>query len=179
LFPAAIVANEIEDLVAESKSLIQSYATQLQTAYDNAFDSNNPDAIQVVCQNIAMKIAGNLAQDEWIIRRTGLDVLNKNNAPDQTELKVLHNFITRQSEEKNIEALSWYKFNETGNQSEFRYIRAFTMENRCMTCHKHQESKTGSPPALSAYTLTKFETRNYFPDPVLQDQHAPLPTFTE
>lgn len=173
------MANEVDDLVAESKSLIQSYASQLQTAYDNAFGSHASDAVQGICRKVAIEIAGNLAKDGWTIRRTGLDVLNKNNAPDRTEVKVLHNFITRQSEGKETETLTWYKLNEIGNQSEFRYIKAFEMEQRCMICHTGQQSKTGSPSALSAYTLTRIETKNYFPDPVQQGQHEPLPTFEE
>jgi hypothetical protein len=173
------MANEIEDLVAESKSLIQSYASQLQTAYDNAYNLNSTDAVQGVCRKIAIDIADKLAKGGWTVRRTGLDVLNKNNAPDHTEVKVLHNFITRQSEGKETETLAWYKLNEIGNQSEFRYIRAFTMEQRCMTCHTSQQHKEGSLPALFAWTVIKTETKNYFPDQNQLDQYEPLPVFEE
>jgi len=179
LYPAHSMADEIEDLVAESKNLIQSYTSQLQTAYDNAYNLNSTDAVQAICRNVAIDIADELANDGWGIRRTGLAVLNKNNAPDHTELRVLNNFIARQSEGKAADTLSWYKLNEVGNRSEFRYIKAFTIEQRCMTCHTGQQSKTGSAPALSAYTLTRAETRNYFPDPVQQGQFEPLPDFTE
>ena len=177
--PSHLIANEIADLVADSKNLIRSYSSQLQSAYDNAFGSDTSDAVREVCRKIAIDIAGELAKDGWIIRRTGLEVLNKNNAPDRTEIKVLQNFITRQSEGKETETLSWYKFNETGNQSEFRYIKAFTMEQRCMSCHTEQQSKTGTTTALSVYTLTRKEIKNYFPDPVQQGKYGPLQNFEE
>jgi hypothetical protein len=173
------MADEIEDLVAESKNLIQSYTSQLQTAYDNAYNLNSTDAVQAICRNVAIDIADELANDGWGIRRTGLAVLNKNNAPDHTELRVLNNFIARQSEGKAADTLSWYKLNEVGNRSEFRYIKAFTIEQRCMTCHTSQQHKEGSLPALFAWSVIRTETKNYFPDQNQLDQYEPLPVFEE
>ena len=179
LFPSFLLADELEDLVTDSKILITSYSSQMQMAYETAYNSKNPLAVEEVCKKAATSIARSLAKDGWKIGRTSLDILNQDNAPDHIEKNILDNFNDKQASGTETEKLSWYKFTEVGNHSEFRYIKAFELEQRCMTCHSSQWNKEESLPDLAAWIVKRTETKNYFPDQNQLDHYKPLPVFEE
>lgn len=179
LFPSFLLADELEDLVTDSKILITSYSSQMQMAYETAYNSKNPLAVEEVCKKAATSIARSLAKDRWKIGRTSLDILNQDNAPDHIEKNILDNFNDKQASGTEIEKLSWYKFTEVGNYSEFRYIKAFELEQRCMSCHTSQRKKEESLPGLAAYSVKKIETKNYFPEQHRLEQYDPLPVYEE
>lgn len=178
LFSARLYANELEDLVTESRKLVAGYELQLQTAYDEAYQANDSADIENVCKKASTLIAMDFAKDGWTISRTSLEVLNRDNAPDNVEHDILNRFHEKQAEGTPTERLSWYKFTEIANHSEFRYIRAFELAERCMSCHTSTDKSEGLLP-LAAYTLKKIRTKNYFPDKAGDEPYENLPVFEE
>jgi hypothetical protein len=172
-------ADELDELILNSKKLADNYSSQLLTAYDNAYSAVSFDAVREVCRKTALELANRLSTNGHVIRRISVHPLNEQNIPDQTEKKVLQDFIARQTEGKEVDKLVWYKLQETGNRSEFRYIKAFILEQRCITCHKTQTSENEPLPELAAYSVKRIETKNYFPEEFSGEQHKPLPVFEE
>jgi len=179
LAPLLSSADELDELAMESKKLIDVYSSHLQKEYDKAYTTISLDAVREICRKTALEIASHLSKDGYTIRRISITPLNEQNIPDLTEKRILQDFITRQAEGKEVDSLSWYKLNEIGNQSEFRYIKAFAMEQRCMTCHRDQSMSTEPQNTLAAYALKKVETKNYFPEEMFREQQKPLPVFEE
>lgn len=172
----SVMANELDELAVEGKNLVNTYSAQLQQEYDKAYATISFDAVRKVCKETALILANDLDRNGWIIRRTSLDPLGETNLPDETEKRILHDLTDQQIESVNKELPPWYKLTETGNLSEFRYIKAFIMEQRCMTCHTETPGKNS---ALAAYTLKKSVMKNYFPDEISTETRAPLPVFEE
>jgi hypothetical protein len=179
LYPSYLMANELEELVMDSKKLIANYEFRLQTAYDDAYDLKDPSAIEEVCKKASTTFATGLTKGKWRIGRTSLDVLNRDNAPDHVEQNILKNFSDKLNDGAETERLSWYKLTEIANHSEFRYIKAFEMEQRCMSCHKGQSTTSGTQNTFAVYTLKKIETKNYFPEEAFSEPADPLPLYEE
>lgn len=173
IYPFQLSAEELDDLVKNSKDIIDSYAVNMQLEYDNAYKQNDPLFVKEVCAKKAKEIAGNFGRNGWSIRRISLDYKNTDNAPDLTEKRILNDFVTKQRKGKNIDELAWYKLSEIANQSEFRYIKAFPLDKRCMECH------SGISQSMVAYSVKKIEMKNYIPDETKQTSHMPLPEFEE
>jgi hypothetical protein len=179
IFPSHTSANELEQLVTESRKLIANYQFRLQTAYDDAYQSGKPEAIKEVCKKASTAFAAAFSKDGWTIGRTSLEVLNHDNIPDDTEQNILNKFNEKQVAGTETEKLSWYKFTEIANHSEFRYIKGFEMEQRCLSCHSGKENRESSMPRLAVFTVKRIETKNYFPEVFSGEQHKPLPVFEE
>ena len=179
LFSPHLMANELEELVIDSKKLITNYEFRLQTAYDDAYHSKNPATVEEICKKASTTFATGLSKGGWRIGRTSLNVLNRDNAPDHVEQNILKIFSEKLDEGAETERLSWYKLTEIANHSEFRYIKAFAMEQRCMSCHKDQSTISGTQNTFAVYTLKKIEKKNYFPEEVRSKPGEPLPLYEE
>ena len=179
LMPPHLAANELVELSEQAKILIMDYSSPLLAAYEQTYASGNLNAVADICRSKTAEIADWLAHDGWTIRRITHTALNKSNRPDYTENKVLNDFEQKRTQGWNIDQLAWYKLDETGNQSEFRYIKAFTLEERCMTCHSARPRADNSGVRLGAYALKRIETKNYFPEETKLDQNKTLEEFEE
>lgn len=177
IYPVQLCADELDELVKTSKEIIKNYAVSMQLAYENAYRQNDPIFVKEVCKKTAKEFASNLGKSGWSIRRINLDYKNIDNAPDLMEKRILNDFVAKQHKGKDINDLAWYKLAEIGNQSEFRYIKAFSLDKRCMECHSNQNN--GISTAMAAYSVKKMETKNYFPDETKHPSHIPLPEFKE
>lgn len=173
IYPVQPDAQELDDLIKEGKDIINGYAVNMQLEYDNAYRQNDPLFVKNVCTKKAKEIAGKLGREGWSIRRISLENKNTENEPDHTEKRILNDFVSKVQNGKDINKLAWYKLREIGNQSEFRYIRAFSLDKRCMECH------SGISPPMAAYSVKKIEMENYFPDETKKNSHIPLPEFKE
>lgn len=171
-------AEDLDSLVKTSREIINTYALGMQFAYENAFRQNDLQFVKEVCEKTARENAVNLGKNGWQLQRVNLHSKNSMNTPDRTEKRILQDFLKKQSQGKSVEELSWYKLHEAGNQSEFHYMRAFKLEQRCMSCHA-QNSSTDETTNLAAYSLKKIETKDYFPDTVAHDKNTPLPEYQE
>ncbi len=174
-----LAANELDDFSEQAKDLIANYSSQLLAAYEQAYASGNLEAVAEICRNKAIEIANTLTRDSWKIHRITHAALNKNNRPDYTENKVLNEFEQKQEQGWKTDQLAWYKLDEIGNQSEFRYVKAFQLEERCMACHGAHRSADNSGIRLSAYALKRIETKNYFSEEPKLDQNQMLEEFEE
>jgi len=179
LCSSQLSAAELDELVSTSREIINTYALNMRIAYENAYRQNDPLFVEEVCREQARKNATHLSGNDWTIRRISLDAISMENTPDQTGQRVLRDFIAKQARGEDTDQLAWYKLSEAGNLSEFRYIKAFTLEDRCVSCHAGSVSKNGSRPGLAAYSVKFAETKNYFPDEAKHNRQIPIPEFEE
>jgi len=194
--PNIISADELQHLVENSRELIRTFSEQLQSEYEKVIQKNNPENAMKVCRTIAPEIATHLSKDGWSIRRISLDFRNQNNAPDQFERKILENFEKKKSEGWTIDQLAYFKMSETGNQNEFRYLKAIAGEEFCLSCHGgdspgenaiksdklHSTDQAGnykSGVIAGAYSVKKQETKNYMSEPAQSDEYYTLPEYQE
>lgn len=179
LYSSQLTAAELDELTSTGKEIINTYALNMRIAYENAYRRNDPLFIEKVCREQAQKIASHVARDGWTIGRISTEPVNTENIPDQTEQRVLRDFTAKHSRGRDTDQLAWYKLSEVGNLSEFRYIKAFTLEDRCVSCHAGSVSKNGSLPGLAAYSVKFVETKDYFPDEAKHGSQILLPEFEE
>ena len=179
LYSSQAFAEELDNLLKSAKDLINTYSLSIQLEYEKGYSLNDPIFIKEICRQKAKEIAANMSRDGWSITRISMDYNNIDNAPDQTERRILKDFLAKNRKGKAAEELAWYKLNEIGNQSEFRYIRAFAMEERCMSCHSNTDKKSATFPSLAAYSVKKIETKDYFPAENNNESMTPLPKFKE
>ena len=174
-----LAANELDDLPEQAKILIVDYSSKLLSAYEQAYASGNLDAVAEICRSKATEIANRITRDGWTIHRITHAALNKNNRPDYTENKVLNDFYLKKMQGWKTDQLAWYKLDEVGNKSEFRYVKAFMLDERCMACHGAHRSADNTGINLSAYALKRIETKNYLPEETKSDQNQLLEKFEE
>lgn len=179
LSPGLSSAEELGALLQTSKEIINNYALEMQQEYETAYKKDDPLSVEKICAINAKENAIKIATNGWEIHRVTLDSINKSNFPDQTEERVLKDFLDKIAKGKKPDKLAWYQLREIGNQSEFRYIRAFTLEERCMSCHKVSEESNGNFPGLAAYSIRNIEHKQYFPKATGQSEPEILPEFQE
>jgi hypothetical protein len=132
-----LVNAETTDLLAEHKKVIGELASSLQAQLLDAMASDGPVAAISVCQEVAPKIAAELAQDSGIsVKRTSLKIRNLDNAPDEWELSVLEQFEQRKAEGEDIATMQYSAevVNDEG-QKVLRYMKAMPFAKACLTCH--------------------------------------------
>ena len=177
--PGTANAGELDDLVKTGREIISVYSLKMQTDYESAFGKNDPLSVKKVCAKSAKVNADGIEKNGWEIHRITFNGINVINTPDQTEARVLKDFQDKLAEGKEADKLAWYQLREVGNQSEFRYIRAFTLEERCMTCHGDKKNPDVNFPGLAAYSVRKIEHKHYLPDDSGQSEQELLPDFRE
>ncbi len=104
-----VLANELEDLIQESKELIQIFSDKIQVEYDKVVKEKNINNTVKVCKIIAHNIEDALSKDGWYIKRTSLKPKNPDNAPDQFEKKIIRDFEINKSSGWPINKMAYYK----------------------------------------------------------------------
>ncbi|MAD42712.1 MAG: hypothetical protein CL623_10035 [Arcobacter sp.] len=72
-------------------------------------------------------------RDGFKLKITSNKLINKNNAPDEDEKKILNYF------DENIEVPYYWKI----ENNQFKFMGALKTEQSCLTCHSHQGYKVG------------------------------------
>jgi hypothetical protein len=132
---SAAGATELEELAAESRALIRTFAERLQQELQQALAQGGPVAAIEVCKVKAPQIATELSTGGWSVRRTSLKVRNPANAPDAFEEKVLQDFEAKRVEGWDHDRLAYYKMQEIGTRIEYRYLKAIPTQEQCLVCH--------------------------------------------
>jgi len=127
--------NDTHTLSEQSRDIIKTFSTRLQAALQQAMADGGPVNAIDVCKVKAPAIAAELSTDGWVVRRTSLKVRNPLNSPDNFERKVLKDFADKKASGWAIENLAYYKMQEYGDASEFRYMKAIPTQAICLTCH--------------------------------------------
>ena len=116
-----------DPLLQESRAIISVFATEMQTALQEALAAGGPVGAIDVCKEVAPDIAENLSlRTGATVGRTSLRLRNPANAPADWQLAVLEAF-----EDSNA-PLEF--FERTGNNGA-RYMKAIPAGGLCLTCH--------------------------------------------
>ena len=149
--PSHVLGEEIDNLVKTGKAIINDYANHLQKDYGNAFHQKNSVISDICKKNVQPPVING-----WQIRRISLSTLNKINAPDAIDTRILEDFNLKLAEGWGLERLAYYKLDETENFKQFRYYKAFQYEQRCLSCHVNKEGNKLLTPGLGAYVIVKI-----------------------
>jgi len=128
---AALAQTASDDqLLNESRSLAQSFGSQLQSALKAAMASGGPVAALSVCKDEAPLIASRLARESGAsVSRTSRRYRNPGNAPEPWERAVLESFDSavqeQQSPPEHLER----------DANGARYMRAIKTQPVCLACH--------------------------------------------
>jgi hypothetical protein len=113
-------------LLSKSQALTAEYATQLQSALQEAMSTGGPVAAITVCKDLAPAIQSELSRQSGAnVRRTSLKFRNSGNAPDDWETEVLETFAN--SDQKEVF--------ETTASGAIRYMKAIPTGAVCLACH--------------------------------------------
>jgi len=116
-------------LLSKSQALTAEYATQLQSALQEAMSTGGPVAAISVCKDLAPAIQSELSRQSGAnVRRTSLKFRNPGNAPDEWETDALETFAN--SDQKEIM--------ETTKSGATRYMKAIPTGAVCLACHGEQ-----------------------------------------
>jgi len=120
-------ANADEDaLLIESRSVVSSFAAEMQTALQQAMAAGGPVAAIAVCKEVAPGIAERMsAESGATVGRTSLKLRNPANAPLDWQRDVLEAFEDGNSDEY---------FERIGNNGA-RYMKPIATGALCLNCH--------------------------------------------
>lgn len=115
-----------DELLAESRNVVASFAAEMQTALQEAMAAGGPVAAIAVCKDVAPGIAERMsAETGATVGRTSLQVRNPANTPSDWQRDVLADFDSGATDEF---------FERTGNNAA-RYMKAITTGALCLNCH--------------------------------------------
>ena len=113
-------------LLSKSQALTSEYATQLQSALQEAMSTGGPVAAISVCKDLAPAIQSALSRQSGAnVRRTSLKFRNSGNAPDDWETLALEIFANSDQQE----------VFETTASGATRYMKAIPTAEVCLACH--------------------------------------------
>lgn len=136
--PFLVNADEIvqNKNIKEARSLIKSFSSDLKHVLKTSMKSAGPIKALTVCNTEAGPIAKqNSSLSGWDIGRTSLKVRNENNAPDEWESTVLHQFEKRKAAGENLKTMEYAETVQQGNKSVYRYMKPIPTAGICVQCH--------------------------------------------
>lgn len=139
--PALTLASDVdvEELADASRQAVAQFAPMLKQELMAAMEAGGPvNAIQV-CSEVAPEIAAKVSEEAGLqMARTSLKVRNPNNAPDHWEREALLEFESRQAAGEPPASLERYEVVQSGEQRQFRYMKAIPTAELCVRCHGAQ-----------------------------------------
>ena len=120
----------------EARSLVKAYGSDLKHVLKTSMKSEGPIKALEVCNTQAGPIAKqNSSLSSWDIARTSLKVRNENNAPDEWEFTVLHQFEKRKAAGENLKTMEYAETVQQGDKSVYRYMKPIPTAGVCVQCH--------------------------------------------
>ncbi len=122
--------------IKEARSLVKAFGSDLKHVLKTSMKSEGPIKALEVCNTQAGPIAKqNSSLSGWDIARTSLKVRNENNAPDEWELTVLHQFEKRKAAGENLKTMEYAETVQQGDKSVYRYMKPIPTAGVCVQCH--------------------------------------------
>ena len=137
LAPATSFAEQTqEELLQESRQIIQKFATGLKGELKAAMKKGGPvNAIQV-CNEKAIKMTETASKENGVtLSRTSLKLRNQNNAPEAWQKTVLEQFADRKSKGESAKKMEFSETVEVDGKKQFRYMKAMGIAKPCLHCH--------------------------------------------
>jgi hypothetical protein len=122
--------GDADPLLSKSRDVTARFASELQTAVQDAMATGGPVVAIGVCKDVAPQIASKLSRDTGAkVSRTSLKYRNPGNAPEAWQTAVLRDFDAQAITESPAEV-----FDRTGKYGA-HYMKAIPMGPLCLTCH--------------------------------------------
>jgi len=123
-------------LQADSKAAIATFGSTLKAELMAAMQDGGPLNAIDVCATRAPAIAESVSVDSGIqLSRVSLRNRNPGNAPNEWQAAVLHGFEQRLAAGEAVDSLTWQDVAESGDQQEFRFMKAIPTLPLCLQCH--------------------------------------------
>lgn len=124
-------ADNQQAYIDQTKPVIKSFATALQTELKTAIKAGGPVAGIEVCNTKAPVITKNSQANGWEVSRTSLKWRNPNNVPDQWEQDQMRIFDKKMKAGADPKTL-WAVYED---EKQIRVIKAIPTQPVCLTCH--------------------------------------------
>ena len=122
--------------INEARSLVKAFGSDLKSVLKGAMTTEGPLKALEVCNVQAGPIADKKsALSDWDIARTSLKVRNENNAPDEWESAVLHQFEKRKTSGEALKTIEYSEVVKDGDKLVYRYMKPIPTAGLCLTCH--------------------------------------------
>jgi diadenosine tetraphosphatase ApaH/serine/threonine PP2A family protein phosphatase len=129
-------ANDIEQHVDESRTLVQEFTQSLKRELQRGMKAGGPVYAIGVCNVNAPTITASLgAESGWDVGRTSLRVRNPGNKPDQWERHILETFEERLLSGEEVTEIEYFEVVQQDGASVFRYMKAIPAAEMCESCH--------------------------------------------
>lgn len=123
-----------EEMAAVARHVSEAYMNELKGELLTALEDTaaGPAGAIIVCSEKAPAISARYSSmSGFSIHRTSKKVRNPNNAPDDYEIKTLDILEERPA----FGSQDHYEWVTTGDQKEFRFVKAITTSSACLKCH--------------------------------------------
>jgi hypothetical protein len=129
-------ANDIEQYVNESRSLVQEFSESLKRELQRGMKAGGPVYAIGVCNVNAPQISAELAsKSDWDVGRTSLRIRNPGNSPDDWERHTLETFEERLLSGEQPTDIEYYEVVQQNGDKVFRYMKAIPTAEMCESCH--------------------------------------------
>ncbi|OUS24991.1 hypothetical protein A9Q99_22355 [Gammaproteobacteria bacterium 45_16_T64] len=139
--PATTIATNTQGLTQEARQRSQQYRKKLTKALQASILTRGPAATAKHYGNTTQQIDQQFSQQGWRIRRTSSKVRNPNNRPDLWEQRILQNFALMIGQGAPAERLEETAVIVLNGKKTFRYMKAITVTNACLSCHGTKVSR--------------------------------------
>lgn len=140
-----------EEIAAEGKQVIKSFAVELKTTLQAAVKEGGLAKGIEACSMDAESIASKHSKGQWTISRTSLKARNSKNVPDPWEAQVLADFERQLAEGKPATKL----VATLKDGDAFRMMKAIPTQGMCLACHGQSLSKDVKKTLLEKYPHDK------------------------
>jgi len=133
----SLPAQQEAELLAESRSIVGAYQSELQMALKASLAADGPVGAIDTCHSVAPAIADRLSAEHGaVIRRTALKVRNSKAKPDAFERETMRAWMAAPTTPGGQPAERFQVVKAADGSPEFRYMRAIPMIAKpCSTCH--------------------------------------------
>ena len=133
--------DELSQREQAAHQVTETLFKELSSALQNAMQDGGPAAAVTVCREIAPAINSRLSlENGWRVTRVGTRVRNPLlGTPDAWERDVLQDFAGRQQAGEALPQINHAEVTGSGEQRQFRYMRAIGTQPACLACHGPSE----------------------------------------
>lgn len=129
-------ANDIEQYVNESRSLVKEFSQSLKRELQRGMKAGGPAYAIGVCNVNAPMISTELGnKNDWQVGRTSLRIRNPGNSPDDWERHILETFEERLLSGEQPTDIEYYEVVQQNGDQVFRYMKAIPTAELCVSCH--------------------------------------------
>ncbi len=137
LSPVIASAQESqEQMVQESRQIIQKFAKNLKGELKAAMKAGGPVNAIKVCNEKAMDITLDASKTSGVeLSRTSLRIRNPLNKPEAWEKAVLLDFDKRKNNGESPKKMEFSEIVNVNGKKQFRYMKAMGVAQPCLHCH--------------------------------------------